>query len=140
MVKIRVILLSIISLLCFQSAIQKQAIKDQTLYYLAAIYIGKQKNTLARDRGHIIFNTKTKTASCFTSCNFIQLKYALKGNNFKFTSINPGKDPCPDRTIGLEEDFKENLPKVSNYLLNNRQLILLNKKDTLMIFYEPITQ
>ena len=137
MVKIRVILL-IIPLLCFQKLLsQKQAIKDQTVYYLSAIYIGHKKNAIAKDKGHIVFNSKTKSASCFTSCNFVQLKYAIKDNNLKFTSINPAKDPCPDALIGLEEDFKENLPKVSSYQVKDRQLILMNKKDTLMIFYEP---
>jgi heat shock protein HslJ len=115
---------------------QQPAIKDKTLYYLSAIYIGGKKNTMAKDKGHIVFNEKAKTSTCFTSCNFIQMKYIMKDHDLKFTSIVPAKDPCPDALVGLESDFKENLPKVSNYLIKNKQLILLNKKDTLIVFNE----
>ncbi len=115
---------------------QKQVIKDNTTYYLSSIFIGQQKNILAKDKGHIVFNTTKKSAACFTSCNFIQLKYILKDGTFKFTSIVPDKDPCPDPMVGLENDFKENLPKISGFIVQGKQLVFLNKKDTLMVFYE----
>ena len=100
------------------------------------MHIGKKKNTLAKDKGHIVFDIKKNTATCFTSCNFIQLKFASKDQTFKFTSIVPDKEPCSDRYVGIESDFKENLPKVSNFIILGKQLILLDKKDTLMVFYE----
>jgi heat shock protein HslJ len=135
-VKIRVILL--IGALFSKALVfaQQPAIKDKTVYYLSAIYVGGKQNTMAKDKGHIVFNTNAKTSTCFTSCNFIQMKYDIKDHNLKFTSIVPAKDPCPDALVKLESDFKENLPRVSNYLIKDKQLILLNKKDTLMVFYE----
>jgi heat shock protein HslJ len=138
-VKIRVILL--ITVLFVQASVfaQQPVVKDKKVYYLSAIYIGGKKNTMARDKGHIVFNTRAKTSTCFTSCNFIQMKYVMKDHNLKFTSIIPAKDPCPDALVGLESDFKENLPRVSNYLVKDKQLILLDKKDTLMVFYETAT-
>ncbi len=134
--KIRVILIT-----CFFCAsnfiwAQKPGIKDNATYYLSSIYIGKKKNTLAKDKGHIVFNTKKNTAACFTSCNFIQLQYVLKDHSLKFTSIVPDKQPCPDPLVGLEDNFKENLPKVSDIIITAKQIILLEKKDTLMVFYE----
>jgi heat shock protein HslJ len=136
MVKIRVILITCFFCAYHLSWSQKTGIKDNTTYYLSSIVIGKQKNKLAKDKGHIVFNAKKNTAACFTSCNFIQLKYELKDHTLKFTSIVPDKDPCPDPLVGLENDFKENLPKVSAYAIQGKKLILLDKKDTLMIFYE----
>jgi len=135
-VKIRVIFLT--AFICSQQLLlaQKPAIKDKTTYYLSAIFIGNQKNTLAKDKGHIVFNTAKKSAACFTSCNFIQLKYSVTNQNLKFTSIIPDKSPCPDPLVGLENDFKENLPKVSSFVVKGKNLILLDKKDTLMIFRE----
>ncbi len=115
---------------------QKPAIKDNTTYYLSSIFIGNKKNVLAKDKGHIVFNTKQNIAACFTSCNFIQLKYALKDQTIKFTTITPDKQPCPDPLVGLENDFKENLPKVESYIIIGKNLIFMNKKDTLMIFHE----
>jgi heat shock protein HslJ len=115
---------------------QKPAIKDNTTYYLSSIFIGAKKNVLAKDKGHIVFNTKQNIAACFTSCNFIHLKYTLKEQNIKFTSITPDKDPCPDPLVGLENDFKENLPKVESFAVKGKNLIFMNKKDTLMIFHE----
>jgi heat shock protein HslJ len=136
-VKIRVILILFICSAAFLQA-QQEVIKDKATYMLSSIYIGKKKNSLAKDKGHIVFNTKEKTACCFTSCNFIQLKYTQKDKDMKFTSISPGKDPCSDRLIGLESDFKENLPKVSGFTIKNKQLILFDKKDTLMVFNEKL--
>ena len=115
---------------------QKPTIKDNVTYYLASVFIGKKKNALCKDKGHIVFNTKLNTAACFTSCNFIQLKYVLNAPSFKFSSIVPDKEPCPDRLIGLESDLKENLPKITDIIFSGKQLIFLNKKDTLVVFYE----
>ncbi len=136
MVKIRVILITCFFCASQLSWSQKPAIKDHTTYYLSSIFIGKQKNKLVKDKGHIVFNTKKNTAACFTSCNFIQLKYQVKDEALKFTSIIPAKDPCPDPLVGLENDFKENLPKVSNFVIQEKKIIFFDKKDTLMIFYE----
>jgi len=135
-VKIRVILITFLVSISHFIWPQKTAIKDNVTYYLSSITVGKQKNTLAKDKGHIVFNTIKNTAACFTSCNFIQLKYSLKENVIKFTSIIPAKDPCPDPLVGLENDFKENLPKITAYVFKGKQLIFLSKKDTVMVFYE----
>lgn len=137
MVKIRVFLITAFICAQYLSNAQKACVKDKTTYYLSSIFIGKQKNTLAKDKGHIVFNTTQKSATCFTSCNFIQLKYTMNDKVLKFTEITPDKEPCSDRLIGLESDFKENLPKVTNYALKGKNLIFLNNKDTLMIFHEP---
>ena len=103
-------------------------------YYLKSIFIGKQKNTLAANKATINLNTKTKTAKCFTSCNFINLSYSSKKTNFKFLSIQPDVLSCPDHLIGLESDLKENLPKVTTLKVINKNLYFFNNTDTLMIF------
>lgn len=105
-------------------------------YYLKAIFIGKQKNTLAANKVTININTKNKTAKCYTSCNFIQLTYQSNKKQFKLTSIIPDKQPCPDHLVGLESDLKENFPKVNRLKVINKQIIFFNDKDTLLIFDE----
>ena len=134
--KIRVILIILFVAAQHLIPAQKAAIKDKTTYYLSSIYIGKKKNSMAKDRGHIVFDVKLKTASCFTSCNFIKLKYTSKDSELKFTVTLPAKDPCPDHLIGLEQDMKENIPKVDNYSMSGKKLYMFNKKDTLMVFTE----
>lgn len=64
------------------------------------------------------------------------MQFLTKKNELKFTNIVPDKEPCPDPLIGLEEDFKSILPKVSSYKTIGKKLILMNNKDTLMVFYE----
>lgn len=103
---------------------------------LSSIFIGGKKNNFVFNKGHIVFNPKDNTSVCFTSCNFIQLKYILKGNQLKFTTITPSAEPCPDPLVGLESDFKENLPKVTSYVLKGKNLILFGGKDTLIVFHE----
>lgn len=115
---------------------QKVAIKNDDIYFLSSIFVENKKNTLAKDQGHIVFNTKRNTAACFTSCNFIQLNYSIKKQELKFTTINTGTDVCPDPLIGLEEDFKSLLPLVSSYKCIGKDLILFRNTDTLMVFYE----
>ncbi|MGZ4042704.1 MAG: META domain-containing protein [Bacteroidia bacterium] len=134
--KIRVIL--ILSLFCSRLILQAQApgIKNNTIYFLSSVFVDKKKNIMAHDKGHIVFDTKTNTAACFTSCNFIQLKFSANKNNFNFTSVTPGKDPCPDPLIGLEEDLKSILPKISSYKCIGKDLVFMNKNDTLLVFYE----
>lgn len=136
MVKIRVILLILSIGIQQYCKAQKTAIKDKTTYYLSSVFIGGQKNTKAKEMGHIVFDLAKKSATCFTSCNFIQLKYTQAGANLKFTTIEPGKESCPDRLAGLDADFKENLPKINTFSARGKQIIFLNTKDTLMIFYE----
>jgi hypothetical protein len=115
---------------------QKDGLKHNTIYFLSSIFVENKKNTLAKDKGHIVFDTKRNTAACFTSCNFIQLKYSVNKHDFKFTSIEPAGEPCPDLLISLEEDFKSILPKVTYYSCSGKDLVFMNNKDTLMIFYE----
>ncbi len=103
-------------------------------YYLKAIFIGKQKNSLAVNKATINLNTKNKTAKCFTSCNVVNLVYKSKKTKFKFTSINPGEQSCPDHLLGLEADLKENLLKVTSLKVINKNLFFFNNTDTLMIF------
>lgn len=91
---------------------------------------------MALDKGHIVFDTKQNTAACFTSCNFIRLKYSTQKQQLKFTSLTLGSDPCPDPLISLEEDLKSILPKVSSYKCFGKDLILMGDKDTLLVFYE----
>jgi heat shock protein HslJ len=135
-VKIRVILISALILVQHLGRAQKQEIKDKTTYYLSAIFIENKKNQMAKNKGHIVFNASEKIATCFTSCNFIQLKYSQNNQNLKFTTIRPADEPCPDPLVGLESDIKENLPKVSNFSIKGNRLILFSKKDTLMVFVE----
>jgi heat shock protein HslJ len=135
-VKIRVILIICFFCSSFLLQAQKAAIKNNSIYFLSGIYSGGKKNNLCKDKGHIVFDLKLNTAACFTSCNFIQLKYSMKGNALSFTSVTPDKEPCPDPMLGLEEDFKMNFPKVTNYVFKGKDLVLMDKKDTLMIFYE----
>ncbi len=103
-------------------------------YYLKAIFIGKQKNSLAQNKATINLNTKNKTAKCFTSCNFINLTYSSKKTNFKFITIKPDAQSCPDHLIGLESDLKENLPKITTLKVISKNLYFFNNTDTLMIF------
>jgi heat shock protein HslJ len=115
---------------------QKNAIKNNTMYFLSAVFIDNKKNTEARDKSHIVFDTEKRSAACFTSCNFIQLKYSQDKNGFKFNSIGSGVDPCPEATLGLEENLKSILPKITYYSCKGKDLVFMNNKDTLMIFYE----
>ena len=115
---------------------QKYPIKDKTTYYLNTIYIGGKKNALVREKGHIVFDLKANEATCFTSCNFIKLKISIKDQNIKFTTLVPAKTPCPDHLLGIEEDIKENLPKVNNYTVKGNQLVFMKDKETLIIFTE----
>lgn len=115
---------------------QKTAIKNNTIYFLSSIFVESKKNSLAKDQGHIVFNTKINTAACFTSCNFIQLNYSIKKQELIFKTINPGTDVCPDPLINLEEDFKSLLSQVSSYKCIGKDLIFFRNTDTLMMFYE----
>jgi heat shock protein HslJ len=125
-----------LTLISFSSLAQQVNLKNEKPYNLESIFIGGQKNTISKDKATILFYTKTKTAKCFTSCNFVDLKYSAKKNKFKFTSVKPGDVPCPDHLLGLELDLKENFPKVTDYQLINNKIYFFNKKDTLMVFYE----
>ena len=115
---------------------QTTALKNNVSYNLHSVFIGGKKNTMAKDKATLIFNTKQREAKCFTSCNFIDLKYSAKKNKFKFSSVIPGSVPCPDHLIGLESDLKENFPKITCYQILNNKIYFFNKKDTLLIFYE----
>jgi len=139
-VKLRVILILI--LFGAQQLVfgQKYPIKDKTTYYLTSIYIGGKKNAMVNEKGHIVFDMKQGTASCFTSCNFIQLKFVIKDQTIKFTTITPAKEPCPDHLLGIEEDIKENLPKVNAFTIRGNQLIFMKNKETLIVFTESSLQ
>jgi len=136
-VKIRVFLI-----ICFYSAFQiisaqkAPTIKNDVVYYLSSIFEGGKKNNLCRDKGHIVFNTNKKTAACFTSCSFMQLQFSQKGTAFGFTITGQPKDPCPDMLLGIEEDLKNNLPKVNSYQIKGKDLIFFSNKDTLFVFHE----
>ncbi len=122
--------------LSFSVSSQTAKLKNEVSYNLGATYIGGQKNVAVKDKASLIFYTKNKTAKCFTKCNFIDLKYSAKKQKFKFTKVTPGDVPCPDHLIGIEEDLKENFPKITCYFLKENKIYFLNKKDTLLIFYE----
>lgn len=115
---------------------QSAKIKNEVSYNLEAVFIGGQKNTISKDKATILFYLKNKTAKCFTSCNYIDLKFTSKKNKFKYTSVLPGSIPCPDHLLGLESDLNENFLKVNSYQVLNNKLYFFNKKDTLIIFYE----
>ncbi len=122
--------------LSFSASSQTIKLKNEVSYNLAATYIGGQKNVAVKDKASLVFYTKDKTAKCFTKCNFIDLKYSEKKSKFKFTKVTPGDVPCPDHLIGIEADLKENFPKITCYFLKEDKIYFLNKKDTLLIFYE----
>lgn len=132
--KIRVIL--IVCFICVRNFLPAQAIKNNALYFLSSVFVENKKNTLCADKGHIVFDTENNSAACFTSCNFIKLQFSSEKNDLKFTGIIPGKEPCPDPLISLEEDFKNLLPKVTSFKTVGKQLVLMNSRDTLMVFYE----
>ena len=115
---------------------QKVNIKNAVPYNLEAIFIGTQKNTLAKDKATLVFNTKSKTAGCSNKCTHLELRYCLKRKKFKFTSVIPAAAACPDHLVGIESDLKENLPKVDRCITLEKRIIFFNKKDTLLIFYE----
>lgn len=115
---------------------QKAAIKTGISYNLEAVFIGGQKNTLAKDKATLTFDTKKKTASCSNKCTHLELRYCSKRNKFKFTSVIPAAAACPDHLVGIESDLKENFPKANRCVTSGKQIIFLNKKDTLLIFYE----
>ncbi len=115
---------------------QKPKIKTATAYNLEAIFIGGQKNTLAKDKATLTFDTKKKTATCSNNCTHLELRYCSKRNKFRFTSVIPVAAACPDHLVGIESDLKENLPNVDRCIQSNKRLIFFNKKDTLLIFYE----
>lgn len=117
-------------------SIPAQTIKNNTLYFLSSVFVEKKKNSLCADKGHIVFDNKTNSSVCFTSCNFIRMKYLVKKDQLNFTSIVPDKDACPDPLIGLEQDLKSLLPKVTSYKCVDKQLVFFNKSDTLMVFSE----
>jgi heat shock protein HslJ len=119
-----------------KAGVPKQSIKDKTTYYLTVIYSGGKKNMMVKDKGHIVFDLKAKTASCFTSCNFIKLNFTMKDQAIKFTNIVPAKEPCPDPLIGIEEDLKTNLPKINAYSVMGKQITFMKDKETLIIFTE----
>jgi hypothetical protein len=120
----------------FSAIAQKALLKNDVAYNLESVFIGGQKNTISKDKAALFFDIKKKTAKCFISCNYIELKYSAKKNKFKCSSVLPGPAPCPDHLIGLESDLKENFAKINQYLILNNRIIFFNKKDTLMIFYE----
>lgn len=122
--------------LSFYSMAQKATIKNDAAYNLESIFIGGQKNTIAKDKAALFFDVKKKTAKCFISCNYIELKYSAKKKKFKCGSVIGGPVPCPDHLIGLESDLKENFSKINHYQILNNKIIFFNKKDTLMVFYE----
>jgi heat shock protein HslJ len=138
-VKIRVILIICFFSVPFFLSAQKAAIKDNTIYFLSDIYNSGKKIAQVKDKGHIVFDLKLRTAACFTSCNFIRLKYDLKGTVLSFTSIEPDKEACPESMTVLEESFKTNFPKVTAYQLKGKDLYLMHNKDTLMVFSERQT-
>jgi hypothetical protein len=115
---------------------QKPKITNGVSYNLESIFIGGQKNTLAKDKASLVFDTKNKTAQCSNKCTYLDLRYCLKRNKFKFTSVIPAAAACPDHLVGIESDLKENLPKVDRYITIEKRIIFFNKKDTLLIFYE----
>ncbi|MBA3680404.1 MAG: META domain-containing protein [Bacteroidetes bacterium] len=115
---------------------QKPNIKNGVSYNLEAVFIGGQKNVLVKDKATLIFDTKNQTANCSNKCSFIDLKYCLKRNKFKFSSVIPAAAACPDHLVGIESDLKENLPKANRCKSIDKRLIFFNKKDTLLIFYE----
>ncbi len=106
------------------------------MYFLSSVFVDHKKNTLVKDKGHIVFDTKLNTAACFTSCNFIHLTYSMNKQAIKFSTVKAEGDPCPDILLGIEEDLKSILPKISYYKCNGRDLVFMNNKDTLMVFYE----
>lgn len=115
---------------------QKPKIKNDVSYNLEAIFIGGQKNTMAKDKATLTFNTKKKTAACSNKCTHLELRYCLKRKSFKFISVIPAAAACPDHLVGIESDLKENFPKTDRCITSGKQLFFLNKKDTLLIFYE----
>ncbi len=129
------LLLSLVFTTFFVNA-QKPKIKTGTAYNLETIFIGGQKNSLAKDKATLTFDTKRKTATCSNKCTHLELRYCSKRNKFRFTSVIPAAAACPDHLVGIESDLKENLPKVDRCIQSNKRLIFLNKKDTLLIFYE----
>ncbi|MBA2611241.1 MAG: META domain-containing protein [Bacteroidetes bacterium] len=122
--------------LCSNVLSQSTKPKNEVSYNLGATFIGGQKNMAVKDKASLVFYTKSKTAKCFTKCNFINLKYSEKKAKFKFTKVTPGDVPCPDHLIGIESDLKENFLKITNYLITNNKIYFFNKKGTLLIFYE----
>lgn len=120
--------------LCFGFVEAK--LKYQKTYYLEALFIGHQKNTLAQDKAFVSFDTKKRTAKMYSSCNWINTAYQQKRTHFLFTRITPDKLPCPDYLDGLEADLLENLPKVNRLVIKNKKLFFFQGQDTLLIFHE----
>lgn len=106
------------------------------MYFLSSVFVDKKKNASAMDKGHIVFDTKRNAAACFTSCNFIQLKYNLDKSGFRFTSVGPATEPCPEANIELEQSLNNSFSKVTSCTSKGKNLVFMNHKDTLMIFYE----
>ncbi len=120
--------------LCF--GLTATPLKHQKTYYLEALFIGQQKNTLAQDKAYVTFDTKKRTVKMYSSCNWINTSYQQKQSRFLFTRITPDKQPCPDYLDGLEADLLENLPKVNRFVIKNKKLFFFEGQDTLLVFHE----
>jgi heat shock protein HslJ len=112
-----------------------QRLNSKKTYYLDAIFIGKQKNTLAHDKAFVSFNTIKKTTKVYSSCNWITGVYQSKSTSFVFKNIKRGELPCPDYLDGLEADLLENLPKVNRCTIDKNKLYFFQNSDTLLIFH-----
>ncbi len=120
----------------FSACLFGQTLQNKKTYYLDAIFIGAQKNKLAHDKAFVKFNTVNKRSSVYSSCNWIKTGYKQNKQNFLFTNIKRGEQPCPDYLDGLEADLLENLPKVNKCVFTKHKLYFFKDSDTLLIFHD----
>lgn len=110
------------------------AIHSQTKqnYSITKIFTNQKANTLVKDKA--IAKMKNKHTFVFeTDCGKIFVRFK-KVFTLKLRELTATSEPCSDILMGIYEDIRTSLRKVTNVKSNKQQLVFFHKKDTLMLF------
>lgn len=106
----------------------------QTEWQLIRVGAVKPKLTGTDNNVSILFSKDNSHFAGFSGCNRYFGKFEVKKENLNLMDIGSTKIACPDNDMSFENNFLNNLNKVTNYSINQDTLFLKNKDRVVFVF------
>lgn len=106
----------------------------QTEWQLIRVGAIKPKLTATDNNVSILFSKDNSHFAGFSGCNRYFGKFEVKKEDLRLMDIGSTKMACPDNDMSFENNYLNNLNKVTNYSINEDTLFLKNKDRVVLVF------
>ena len=106
----------------------------QTEWQLIRVGAIKPKLTATDNNVSILFSKDNSHFAGFSGCNRYFGKFEVKKEDLRLMDIGSTKMASPDNDMSFENNYLNNLNKVTNYSINEDTLFLKNKDRVVLVF------